>query len=116
LPKGWTGPVSKSGRPGFRKEARIFLRAALARQGRKKKDRAAPGPGRQGPQRWPKSRPIRLSFLEGGGGVWLGAAGAGGAGGAPTAGAAPRRVLASWSLLLSPSILLCRAPLRSRRS
>src|SRR5207245_11277328 len=25
LPKGWTGPVSMSGRPGFRKEARIFF-------------------------------------------------------------------------------------------
>jgi hypothetical protein len=27
LPKGWTGPVSKSGRPGPRKRARIVLRA-----------------------------------------------------------------------------------------
>jgi hypothetical protein len=26
LPKGWTGPVSMSGFPGFRKEARIFFR------------------------------------------------------------------------------------------
>src|SRR5580692_9724555 len=29
LPKGWTGPVSTLGFPGFRKEARIFLRARV---------------------------------------------------------------------------------------
>src|SRR5208283_182778 len=29
LPKGWTGPVSMLGGPGFRKEARIFLCAEL---------------------------------------------------------------------------------------
>src|SRR5437764_3759562 len=31
LPKGWTGPVSMLGFPGFRKEARIFLCASRLR-------------------------------------------------------------------------------------
>src|SRR6185369_3296121 len=79
------------------------------------RDRRAGGGG--GGPRGERGAPTGPSLWGGrGGGGWGGGGGApGGGGGGGTSARPPRRAVTSCNLLLRPSILLCSAPLRSRR-